>query len=698
MEKDARSEVGEKWNGKYWPEINIMLAAWLFLGWSHPAYSTTQTAPEDAMTLQNSTLLNPVDGTVANGLITGDSTFAADSGNAIKSNQPAQLKLAQTSDTTSVPAVAGEPDTKAADPAAETTTGVPDDERPFSLQLAPVRVWGNVGYEMRRETIENQSYSLQSLITKINASTFIWQPWFAQVSGGVGLTTSATESTQDGRGSNNFQTGNAALNLLPYSRFPFEAHYDRSDNTLDTGLSTVDSSYHTTRYGLIQRYRTPTGNTQYMASYDHNTWDSTIYSSDQQDLMRLEMTQRLTNQTLQINDDYTKDERPQTSESTTTNNLVIRHSYIPNPTFSVENLGNASQTNYRLVQGENNIRYQQISSSAFWRPVQRPLTVTGSARLFGMESASGGSPSSVQHSANANLGAYYELSRNTRVNSSANVNVTESNGYQTETSNQSAGVTYQSDGYDLGTFRYSGFAGSTFTNRIDPVDNGRHLSLLLGHSLNRSSGLGAGTLGLNLNQTLSSDFDTSMSPIARLAHSGSMTWGHTEGASSTFLRLSASDSRTVDGTQDFFQLLNLQASQNKGLSRNASWSGNLTIQMVRQKTGTPQTATATTPATPDTPVTTVTSSSADLSYRNQRAFGVPRLRFVSELRIYGDTPLPVVSSPQQQETRSWENRLDYSVGLLQLRLSARISEVNNNNSITRQSLLMFSMNRPFGSQ
>ncbi|MHB1591095.1 MAG: hypothetical protein ACYCTW_06135, partial [Sulfuricella sp.] len=111
--------------------------------------------------------------------------------------------------------------------------------------------------------------------------------------------------------------------------------------------------------------------------------------------------------------------------------------------------------------------------------------------------------------------------------------------------------------------------------------------------------------------------------------------------------------------------------------------------------------------TPDTPVTTTINSSADLSYRHQRAFGVPRLNFVSELRIYGDMPLPVLAGPRQQESRSWENRLDYTIGRLQLRLSARVSEVSNiNNTInttnntntTRQSLLMFSLNRPFGAQ
>lgn len=562
--------------------------------------------------------------------------------------------------------------------------GFPDDpaspagESPFSLQFAPVRYWGNLGYELRRETIDEKEYMLQSLTAKVNASTFIWQPWFAQASGGLGLTTSTTD-TAEGEGASNFVTGNAALSLLPYSRFPFEVHFDRSDSRLNTGLGAVASAYRTTRFGLSQRYRTEAGDTQYLASYDRNLWESADFGEDRQDMLRLEMTRRLANQTFQINGDYTRNDRPRTQEGTLLNSLVARHSYMPGPTLSVESLASLTRTNYRLTQGESDLRYQQLSSFAFWRPTDKPLTVTGSVRLFGMNSDNSGAPPSLVRGASASLGGVYELTRRTRLNGSVNVNMADNNGAQTVTSNQSAGLTYQPDAISLGAFRYNWFASGALSNRIDPIDSGQHLTLQLGHSLNRSVGLGGGTLGLNLNQTVSSDVDSSIPSILRLSHSGSLTWSRAEGPKTTFLRLSASDSRAVSGSQDFFQLLNLQASRNESLSRNASWAGNLTLQAVRQSAGA-------------MPVTTFATSSADLSYRHQRAFGVPRLRFASELRIYGDAPVPVLLSPQLQETRSWENRLDYSIGRVQLRLSARIAEINGKPN----SLLMFTLNRQFG--
>lgn len=642
-----------KWNCKCEAEKYVMLAAWLVFAWPGLASAVGEIAAEENMT-------------------------PADS--------------AQTSSVKNVPEDIS-PDYNRKKDRTEGTAPKPDDDSSFSLKSAPVRFWGNIGYEQRRETINSREYMMQTLSTKINASTFIWQPWFAQVSGGVGISNSTTDTTES-KSESAFNTGNASLSLLPASRFPFEMHFDKSDNRLDTGLNSVDPSYRTTRYGLSQRYRTLAGNTQYMLNYDRNIWESALFNLDQQDLLHLEVTHNQDRHTFQLNSDITNNERQQTNESSSINTFVVRHSYIPDATLSVENMGNLSRTNYRLAQGESDFRYQQLSSSAFWHPAEQPLTVSGSVRLYGLNSGpySNSAPPAEIRNASANLGAFYELSKNTRLNSSINVSKNETNGVPADASNQSAGISYQSDEINLDPFRYNGFGSVTASNRSNPTDSGQHYSLQLGHSVNRNSSLGAGNMGTNLSQAVSSDADSVMPYMMRLTHSGSITWSHYEGPSNTYLRLSASDSRVLDGSEDFFQLVNLQASQNESLSRNSSLAGNLTIQAIRQQTSIAQ---ITSPNIPNMPVTTYSTSSADLSYRHQRAFGVPRLIFVSELRIYGDMPLPVLTvGPQQQDSRSWENRLDYSIGRLQLRVSARISEIRYSN--TTQSLLMFNLNRPFG--
>lgn len=576
-------------------------------------------------------------------------------------------------------------------PAPAEATAEPVAKQSFPLQLAPIEfaVGGSIGYDIQHQAIGTGKYTTQLLNANVNAiaNTFIWQPWFARVGGSLGLGFN-TSSTMTGESSGNTVTGNAIFSLLPSSRFPFEARFSRGDSRQNSGLGAASPAYQTTSYGLTQRYRPLSGNAQYMVGYDHNLWKSTNLDKSKQDTFRAETTQQFTNQTLRINGDSTRTEQQRTNQSTLVNNLVSQHTYRPDSAFSVESLASLINMNYRLTQGESGLGYMQLSSSAYWRSTEKPLNVNGGVRLFELSTDSSNATTSTVSrtlSVNANLGANYELSRHTRLNGSGNINVTDGSGAQTVTTNQAVGITYQPDAIELGAFNYTRFVSSNISNNTDSFDSARqHLSLSPGHGLSRKVGLGGGTLGMNLNQTVSFDADTRNPSSSAMTHTGSLSWGLAQDRKITMVNLSANDSRAMSGTPYFFQLINLQVSINESLGRNVTWGGNLTMQATRQETATASASTTTT-------TTTTTTSSADLSYRHQRAFNVPRLRFTSELRIFGDALVPVLATPDQQETRSWENRFDYSIGRLQLRLSARVAEVNK----IKQLLYWFSANRQF---
>lgn len=575
----------------------------------------------------------------------------------------------------------------AAAPAAEAMPE-PVAKRASSLQLAPIEfvLGGSIGYDTQRQTIGADKYMTQSLNTNVNATanSFIWQPWFARVSGGLGLgfNTTSTEAgsangTTAGKSSNNIVTGNAVLSLLPSSRFPFEARFDRSDSRQNSSLGAASSAYQTTRYGLTQRYRPLSGGANYMVSYVHDLWESANLDENKQDTFRAETTQQFANQTLRISGDSTRNEQPRTNQSTLTNNLVSQHSYRPDTSLSVESLANMAKANYRLTQGGHDFSYMQLSSSAYWRSTEKPFNVNGGVRLSDYSNTTNTTITKTRN-ANANVGANYDWSKHIRLNGSGNVNVADNGGNQTVSTNQNVGVTYQPDAIALGAFNYTRSIASSVSNNTDSLGGAQHFSLSPSHGLNRKIGLGKGTLGMNLNQSVSFDVDTRSASTSILTHTGSLSWGLSEGRKTTLVHLSANDSRAMGGTPYSFQMINLQASLNENLSRNATWGGNLTAQVVRQETAT-------------TPTLTTTTSSADLSYRHQRAFNVPRLRFTSELRIFGDSLVPVLATPDKEETLSWENRFDYAIGRLQLRASARLAEVNK----IKQSLYWFSVNRQF---
>jgi hypothetical protein len=130
------------------------------------------------------------------------------------------------------------------------------------------------------------------------------------------------------------------------------------------------------------------------------------------------------------------------------------------------------------------------------------------------------------------------------------------------------------------------------------------------------------------------------------------------------------------------------------------------VQSVRQgKDQLPSTST-------DDPVTVsnqdfVTNSSGSINYQNHRTFGVRRLRFTSDLRLNGQSLLPVFGGSKVQELAAWQNSLDYSIGRTQLRLNFLISsmglpqitigpttETERARSVSKS--IMFTVSRSFG--
>ena len=344
----------------------------------------------------------------------------------------------------------------------------------------------------------------------------------------------------------------------------------------------------------------------------------------------------------------------------------------------MENLVNISRSGYYLQQGDNDTRLVQLSSLAFWRPDDQPMTVTGGVRVlaldtettgFGVNSTAFGARS---RNANANVGVNYDLSLFTRLNAGANVNLTQNNGVQSTGTSQSVGATYTPASIALGSFQYSWSTSAGATNQTGSQNSARQLTLQLAHNLGRSFRLGGGsTVGVQGSQSLSaaassSTSDSQTAPTKHMIHSGSLSWDLPQESGATQIRLSASDSRALGGTQEFFQLVNFQASNNLQTGQYSSLTGNLTMQGVRNGANTKF----------------VPTSSGAISYQNHRAFGVRGLSFVSDLRLNSPAFLSLLGSAKDQETAAWDNRLDYGfiIGRTQLRFNAQISSSSTKNN------------------
>jgi hypothetical protein len=556
-------------------------------------------------------------------------------------------------------------------------------------QLPPIRFWGDVAYDFRRTDIDAQpGFVRHSLITNLNASTYIYEPWLAIVSAGVGLTTSRLN---DGElaSSDRFATGYARLNIFPQSRFPFEARYLRSDNLVDSDVA-ADQNYRQTRYGLTQKYRTEDGSTQYSASFDHFTQDGTTVGKDVQDALQVDVnTQFRRHHDLQLLGTWNHNRRIDTGERNDYETLLARHAFRPSPAFSLENSVNLTHTDNRFAFTNSDLRIFQLNSIAFWRPEHQRFTANGSLRLFSLENGTGQDSINTKL-VNATAGANYTVSQNLRVLGGISLTDADTAGQQTRTAVGTLGATYQGDTVELNKYRYDWFAAGTGIYSSGESDrSGGAFNGQLGHSLNRGFELGhGGALSFSVAQNVSAIVGAQEDSSKQLLHTGSITWNKTEAESNatSLIRLSATDSRFLDGQKETFQLFNLQMTRAQEFGRDQSFSGNLTIQAARNRSQRPGF---------DIGVQNGkfgTTASAELVYRHQNIFRVPRLVFFSQLRLNRAEVIQNLGSPGERELRSWENRVDYNIGRLEMRFLMRIADIDG----TRQRLVMFRIMRRFG--
>ncbi len=585
---------------------------------------------------------------------------------------------------------------------------------PPHLQLAPIQfisgVGGNIGYIFQSTRVGSYSASQQSLGGNVNLSvaarSYLWQPWFSRVSAALGVSMSAaiaqssnSPSTQSG---GTALTGEASLNMLPYTRFPFSARIYRNETQANGFLSGINSNYINSGFDISQNYRSLDGRFDSITSYGRSTnRQGSATPENISDQLNIYLTAQplYSTQTFNVVGVLSNVYRPLREERNLMDTLVANHRYQPNSIASVSSVLNLIKSTNIITpalgpQQKYDYKAQQFSSFASWRPEGNPLTLTSSARLFRSNSRNNGILASEFNDTNLNLGANYAWSNLLRMYGSVNIN--DNSGVQTIST--AAALTAQKgfgerNSTTLGGFRYTRYVGASLGNQTTTTNSQnqsattsvQQLGVNAGHGLSKSTTLGNGRFGTDLNQGLSTTVSTRGSPSTHLNHNGSLTWSRSEGKETSMVSLRAADSRTLSNPQNFFQLINLQASRNERLALNQSLVGNLTMQASRSGS-----------KGVSTPF--IGSSSADLTYRHERLFTVKNLSFYSTLKIQSkDIVLSKNATNQQDSTTqdhanvSWENNLDYFIGRLKLNLNARIMEANN----TIQSSLFFSMNRSF---
>ncbi len=556
----------------------------------------------------------------------------------------------------------------------------------FSLPYSDrIRTSGYVEYSGRINATANQPNSINNSTTvRINAATYLWRPWVAQVDGGIGLTYTSVSNanSQTGRSIN----GEVNLHLFPRSNFPFTGFFQRLSNVIEGDVTGADLI--STNLGFNQSvtgYLDTVFNLSYQRSLttENNLNASNLDREDTDDSLEFSAARRYEDHSFNLGSSYDRLARSTPEQTNDRFVHVLRHAYRPDSHLSINNLMTYNSSTTANLNNENNLSLFQLNSNAFWQPeTKRPLSITGNALLQSQTVSVGSGSGPANRTLDLGGRANYQWSPHMNFRAQTSVNVSQVEDNNRISTLQGLGVDYSPAEKPFWGFTYSYTLAADATNRTDEAGSQQDISTNAGHVVSKSLPLFSGNLSLTASQRGATSLNSGGELDRTLTHTISSGWSRSVGNSSAFLRATLTDSRRSGRDEGGLQLFDFQASLNHSVSRDVSWDANANFQVSRPL---------------DDEIDAVDmNSSLNFSYKHRRLFGVRQLSFDSELRYLTNSLLNIVRSEgldvQERDESFWRNKLNYVVGRLQIRLNADMTQSNGQIS----SSLFLQVRRNFG--
>ncbi len=553
--------------------------------------------------------------------------------------------------------------------------------------LGPWRSQGLLAADARSLKLEAGSRTRQNLLLgDVDLASYIWQPWFVQLRLGMGFVAAQTQGGAQGLStgaSGTTLTGRAAVSVFPASRFPFELRVDLGDSR-SHGVN-VGGEYRSQRLSLSQGWRPETGNDHVQLQLDQSQLVDDR-SRDTLTTFNATATGQRGPHGLELGAGWSDNMRSDTASQTQLANLSGRHSWRPASELNVETLASWNELRFAGTGQDGSSDVKQLSSFVAWRPPLQPLPgasqplVTATARWVQVR-ASGSASNTQAEAVNVSAGVTQELSPTWRGSVSGNATQVQSgNGVNGHGLGMQGALTWSGEPSMRWGWRYApqATASTGFTRGLQGAAR-QTLGAQASHGLSRDFQWSEQvSWSAGLSQSAAVLHETGQQDHSRaLAQGANLSWQRLGAdGGQLFAALSYNQARSMGETAGLFQLVNAQFSQRAALGRYASWSANLSVQASSNRSS--QLDVFTGQRREQTSGWQHYYSGA-LTYENQFAFGVPRLRHAVvvsvssqplERRALGD-----IDAPRERISESLETRLDYAIGRLETRLSLRVARV-----------------------
>lgn len=564
-----------------------------------------------------------------------------------------------------------------------------------SFRVAPIRLsidtGGFVSYMMLRSTFSNTTQTSQtatvSVYSNAQARSYIWQPWFSTIQGGLGLGINNSHSTSSASSSNKSvgltTRGNASIKLIPKSRFPFEASISSSVARQRSGFNSNDTVNQFTKISLSQLFSARNGLMRGGISITRDIASERKFTPNTNDVFALDFLHvPFLPHTITVAATVQRRFQPRSNSRSLINNFKLNYSAKPTQYIALNSLINLSNNSSRQSGNVNSGSAKQLSILGNWSsPTNTALNISASARAFTLSSSGTTGITTIRDGTNLNLSSRYGISR--AVRAAGSINVSDSNlGGQTINTNVSLTSTKGfSDITDISGFIYKRFVGASLSNQNQIASNAPEqsrnalsLGANAGHSLTKQQAFFDGRLITNANQSISRSISTqsTIRNTLPLASNGSVWWtfSGTKTRTQATVRLTASDTRDLsnDKILPTTQIYGLLFTRSEALPRSQTLNGNFDLQAVRRS------------STLTMPGSSSVGARAMINYANARTFNVRNLAFSSSLKLNRNQQF----SSLTENTTSWDNNFIYILGALELKLRYNVEQTGGNTLSTLQ--------------
>lgn len=585
--------------------------------------------------------------------------------------------------------------------------------RPWLRALMVNFRWGGILFDQYSTTFGEDSSTVTSnsygASVKVSSITYIWQPWFALLGGGIG-TTAARIDNNNSSSTTIANTGDVILKVFPTSRFPFMATYSRRRTDADSGLSESGIGIDTLK--LSQQYISRK-NTLYSLNYYRTTTSiDTAISGIPDESTKIDVNERLDfnvtrnfeKHRMRLTGILEKFYNANTLNVSKASNLVARDNFSTEKGVLINALANYNETEStsHFADGKKSDlagEFAQFSGNAIYTTKSGKMNFNGNVRLQRRSDerkdieVTGSTTEQTRTLASGAVraGFRYALNRNTSAYGSADASRELETDDPRPRYNQNLNLSYGADPLEMGKFSYRWNSSAGLANSISPEGEATTADGRIGHTLGRP-------LYSGKNTTLTSDFsqnytlsqyirDTTKSDLPAdhsISNNASVGGINRSGRRHINARLTISDFRAGKAFESFgqsaSQVINLLVNLNFKISPVELIEGLFISQYAsRQASGSPDEDSR--------------SSSASVSYRNSSLFDIRRLTFVSTVRISEAAAIPYSGDDEESKKFLWDNRLELIVGRLRTSALVKWEETNG----VGQGTAFIRVTRSFGS-